>query len=634
MLQTHRFLDHRDTVLDKTPKWSDSWAEDFDLDIIPSALEEMAYQAQGSQYPCAPEGTVPLELQRLDSERLQHRSPIDGPVAWGTSFSGPNGSFSTPQPPYYGRYSRPPPPGLNIPENGRHARSWPGGNTDIDASSTISPMSPKTPAAKSEIDFAVATPYTVPHGPGAQHHGHYMEIKQEGFYSHSGSGVSMNQIHPDETDATMSLRGIQGPPAPGTYAYQGPYQTGINPPHSATSYHHNQSTVSPNVLRSPHDQAMDQELEDDEDAVGDVDGELESDYDDNRSVQASTRPPGRRPETRNRSSNTTLNRPLKPQNPHHRINKRPHNPPQQYQLTGVSTQFENHSSILTSSTSASNTYCNHCHKPFGNASTLQKHIQTKHTRPFSCIFPRYGCSQDFGSKNEWARHIRVQHLRLEGWQCDMGKCGTHVHEGDKHSFDRKDLFTQHLRRMHKELYRGVRADDSAERARLEAEVQERCHIALRQPPAGGRCPYCPAHLLTPVNSPVTGTNKTRAPAATAAAATSGATDDHIGTWESFLEHVARHLEKGASGSHGQGEEDTGLRDWLIHESLLQPLTDAYGRTTGYRVVGCDGKKSNTPANAALARVPRAAAPVRRGGRRTRRSTAMEEDEDAEGELDE
>ncbi|TKA71641.1 hypothetical protein B0A55_07574 [Friedmanniomyces simplex] len=69
---------------------------------------------------------------------------------------------------------------------------------------------------------------------------------------------------------------------------------------------------------------------------------------------------------------------------------------------------------------------------------------TASPRTFPCPFAQYGCTSTFGSKNEWKRHVYTQHLRLGIWRCDQ--CSN----GDRrpHDFNRKDLFVQHVRRMH------------------------------------------------------------------------------------------------------------------------------------------------------------------------------------------
>ena len=105
--------------------------------------------------------------------------------------------------------------------------------------------------------------------------------------------------------------------------------------------------------------------------------------------------------------------------------------------------------------------------------------------------------------------------------------------------------------------------------------------------------------------------------------------------------MARHLE---NGEGGDGNEDLGLRQWLVGQRLL-----VYSEERGeWRIVGCDGKKgANQPAQSAAQRSPtgrqgRATPPVqgtrksaRKGRKRRVAVDEGEEDgvEDAYGELE-
>ena len=80
------------------------------------------------------------------------------------------------------------------------------------------------------------------------------------------------------------------------------------------------------------------------------------------------------------------------------------------------------SSSGTSTGMASLMPCTHCAMSFPSDSTLKKHVLATHTRPFVCTFHAYGCESTVGSKNEWKRHINVQHMRSETWRCDIGTC--------------------------------------------------------------------------------------------------------------------------------------------------------------------------------------------------------------------
>ncbi|KAI5310660.1 hypothetical protein KEM55_003872 [Ascosphaera atra] len=189
---------------------------------------------------------------------------------------------------------------------------------------------------------------------------------------------------------------------------------------------------------------------------------------------------------------------------------------------------------------------------------------------FSCIFARYGCDRQFKCKNEWKRHVNTQHLELEEHLCDMGQCRENLEkvkqqqqqEGgatrssngngkEVHYFNRKDLFTSHLRRHHDpgkpDSYTGPLSFDktdpeSVARAHetFEAQIHEicrRCYIPVRNPPALSGCTYC---------------------------------DKTFDNWGKRLEHVGKHYEKGDLEVR---EEDEQLRDWAIKEGILVPAQE-------------------------------------------------------------
>ncbi|KAK4212087.1 zinc finger protein ZIC 5 [Rhypophila decipiens] len=120
--------------------------------------------------------------------------------------------------------------------------------------------------------------------------------------------------------------------------------------------------------------------------------------------------------------------------------------------------------------------CPDCAQPFKDQTLLENHIKKQHTRPFICVFHFAGCPSTFASKNEWKRHVASQHLLLNYWLCDEGQCDLASSGGSRSSsktaiggrssrssqnegsttagggggviFNRKDLYTQHVRRMH------------------------------------------------------------------------------------------------------------------------------------------------------------------------------------------
>lgn len=187
------------------------------------------------------------------------------------------------------------------------------------------------------------------------------------------------------------------------------------------------------------------------------------------------------------------------------------------------------------------TVCNHCsHTPFRDSSSLRKHIAAAHTRPFPCAFSFAGCNSTFGSKNEWKRHITSQHLCLQYYRCS--ECPQSPVEGKANEFNRKDLFTQHLRRMHAppQVKRLVSKGDSETQAEWEQRVkslQESCLVNRRHPPQKSACPNPGCQ------------NVFEGPAA----------------WDEWTEHVGRHMEKGEADNLGV---DQYLIDWALKEGII------------------------------------------------------------------
>ena len=217
--------------------------------------------------------------------------------------------------------------------------------------------------------------------------------------------------------------------------------------------------------------------------------------------------------------------------------------------------------------------CPHCAAGLASESALKKHVLASHTRPFICTFHKYGCSSTVGSKNEWKRHINVQHMHLETWRCDVGGCAPpsyaskeHQHTSPSpsgqlethvsslyHDFDRKDLFTQHLKRMHSPANSASRAEKNKFENSIDG-IQKRCHRVLREAPTGTICPYCSHHPV-------------------------------FDSWEDRVEHVGKHLERGDFDRTVE-MEDEALRKWLCQEGYL------VWKGSGWKLVDTGKKRKN------------------------------------------
>ncbi|KAI4152261.1 MAG: hypothetical protein LQ340_003024 [Diploschistes diacapsis] len=214
--------------------------------------------------------------------------------------------------------------------------------------------------------------------------------------------------------------------------------------------------------------------------------------------------------------------------------------------------------------SSSRISCPHCSQSLHSKASLSKHVATAHTRPFTCTFREYGCPSTFGSKNEWKRHVSSQHLRLSFWRCQLGSCypqpsSVGSKEGREeelvfNDFNRKDLFMQHLRRMHAPHASSSPADRAAFNSSLE-NIGRQCFVAVRTTPPRSICGYC----------------------------TTAEGREQIfegpGTWENRMEHVGRHLESG-HGEERAWAKDGYLERWLVEEGLVEGSDSKGWRLTG------------------------------------------------------
>lgn len=164
-------------------------------------------------------------------------------------------------------------------------------------------------------------------------------------------------------------------------------------------------------------------------------------------------------------------------------------------------------------------------------------MQTQHTRPFLCTFHFAGCEQTFGSKNEWKRHVFSQHLRLTYWRCDNIDCA------DRNAiFNRKDLFGQHLKRMHGpkqgNTYKNSQKDFLSQEI---PKIQERCQRVRRSPPKWSKCGYCEDEF------------------------------QGEGSWDMRMEHVGKHYEKNNYKAINPKSwvMDVGLIRWAIDEGIVE-----------------------------------------------------------------
>ena len=176
------------------------------------------------------------------------------------------------------------------------------------------------------------------------------------------------------------------------------------------------------------------------------------------------------------------------------------------------------------------------------------HSHFSSNRAFPCPFAIYGCGSTFGSKNEWKRHVNTQHMKLGFWRCDQ----CNQSERKPNDFNRKDLFIQHVRRMHPldETKPAKTAKTASPRsAKKDPEEQEmaataaRCFRHIRSPPEQSSCLFCEVQF-------------------------NGAS-----TWDERLEHIGRHMETAKKESEEpidpqEWQQDVTLEEWLAQEGII------------------------------------------------------------------
>ncbi|KEF63186.1 uncharacterized protein A1O9_01163 [Exophiala aquamarina CBS 119918] len=174
-------------------------------------------------------------------------------------------------------------------------------------------------------------------------------------------------------------------------------------------------------------------------------------------------------------------------------------------------------------------------------------------RKFICSFSHYGCDVALSSKNEWKRHVSIQHLQLGFYRCDVGSCNPDLnpnvpgHKRVYNDFNRKDLFTQHHRRMHKPEsgpgsvpFPASNADAKEWRAfedSLEG-VRSRCWVEKRKPPQRSTCGFC------------------------------GRVFEGDGSWNERMEHVGGHFSRDIVEAKEE-REDEDLTNWAVQEGIIR-----------------------------------------------------------------
>lgn len=189
-------------------------------------------------------------------------------------------------------------------------------------------------------------------------------------------------------------------------------------------------------------------------------------------------------------------------------------------------------------------------------SSMSKKHTAKATTAYPCPFLPYGCPATFSSKNEWKRHLNTQHLSLSTYRCDLcmprQSSPSSSSPTQSNDFNRKDLFIQHLRRMHCDAtidsassvsnptHTALRAQryhcaSIPNTPAALAEQARRCHIPPPSPPSSTSCVFCCCSFSGPQ------------------------------AWVQRTEHISRHLEI----LRRDGKEVPAIQDWRRDIELEQ-----------------------------------------------------------------
>ncbi|KAK3301285.1 uncharacterized protein B0H64DRAFT_471232 [Chaetomium fimeti] len=233
---------------------------------------------------------------------------------------------------------------------------------------------------------------------------------------------------------------------------------------------------------------------------------------------------------------------------------------------------------LSSGNNRARLSCPDCKKTtFTSQSDLEAHLNKEHRRPFNCVFDFAGCNSTFANKNEWKRHVSTQHLLLHYWVCTEGACA-HAHANNNNQtgahalspiipttpdsttttttqptgaiFNRKDLFTQHLKRMHapkevkdlpaKRTTTTSSSNTTKQPTSATANALAQWNTRLKHLQDTAIRPRCQLPQL--MRCPVAGCG---------AGPFRG-----DGAWNERMEHVAKHMDRAARGGNGNGTSTT------------------------------------------------------------------------------
>ncbi|KAI5456135.1 hypothetical protein BGZ63DRAFT_96180 [Mariannaea sp. PMI_226] len=152
------------------------------------------------------------------------------------------------------------------------------------------------------------------------------------------------------------------------------------------------------------------------------------------------------------------------------------------------------------------------------------HIISQPSSKIPCIFAFAGCTSITTFKSDWKRHVSTKHFHSQLYTCSKCKKG----EGQKKGYNRKDLFTNHLKRKH-QIAQGPEIE----------RLQSECITASRDRPEHLHCARRECQKVF----------------------------KRLADWDEWTEHVWLHVEKG---------EGCGVADVFIHFALESGIIEIQG----------------------------------------------------------
>jgi len=221
-------------------------------------------------------------------------------------------------------------------------------------------------------------------------------------------------------------------------------------------------------------------------------------------------------------------------------------------------------------------------------------------RSFPCPLAPYGCTSSFSAKNEWKRHATTQHFRLGFWRCDMclpenKPINSHRKRDNNNNnnrksapnntpndFNRKDLFVQHVRRMHPN---SISPDPTTSTTKSNINIAKKNRnssyrkLSLPKTPATAASNTSLSQIATRCHRL---THSSPPPCCLCVFCGERFAEDGAEGLESALEHMGKHMDsrrKAGLGPVATGEwrADKGLEEWMLESGIL-------GRGTGGKLV--------------------------------------------------